>query len=46
MPGAKRGHDQALHVLGDRVDEHTVVPERDRHQADPDILARNWTKER
>ena len=46
MPGAERGHDQALHVFGKRVDEHVVIPERDRHQADPDLPAGDRAEER
>ena len=25
VPGAERGHDQALHMFSERVDEHAVV---------------------
>ena len=41
MPGAQRGHDQAVYVLSECINEHVVVPQRDRHQADPDLPAGN-----
>jgi hypothetical protein len=44
MPGAERGHDQALDVVSERGDEHVAVSQRDRHQADPDLPARNGLK--
>ena len=37
MPGPERRHHQAVHVLSDRVDQHVVIPERDHHQAHPDL---------
>ena len=37
MAGAEGGHDQAVHMLADRVDEHAVLAQRDGHQADANI---------